>query len=180
MKSRLTLVTLVGFAVTVLSRAFISNTTLLYGIGLPIAKTNRLSGFLYVVLSMVVYGFIYSLLNPQYEYQLQYGIYACIMACLVVVFSQATFFISGKSYFAKTTVYVLRSFFVIALYDLLTGVLIPCTQGASFTMLLVGQIEWTLRYSLLSIIPVLFSPAIDLFIAKGLPKMQINWNFRLR
>ncbi len=189
MKKRSLFVTMTGILVSFFFRLLVGvpNVTLLEGIGLPLSKHNRLLGFVYVVLSMVVYGFLYSLIYPKWgTYDPFYGVGLAVLMGLLV---SLTPLLDGKSgnagYVRRAGNYALKGLAVIVVYDFFTGVALPCATGGNFYELLIGQIEFSLRYSLLSLVPVVCSPFIEDYIADGISEkvlhfFRTHFYFRLR
>lgn len=195
MKNRSTLVLFTGILVTYLSRIFIPipNATPFQGIGLPLSSKNPYLGFDYVMCSMVVYGMLYSWMFPVYgEYDFMDGLgRSFIMASLVIGFSKMGFGFKKETYFSKAGKYLSQSLCVVILFDLITGVLIPIvsenlflqafTDNAAYLVikskfleLASGQVVFTLSYSLLSCVPIIFSPLIENFIVYGWRNQQVN------
>lgn len=185
MKNRLISTTIVGIGLTYLFKLLtaISNVTLLQGVGLPISRHSKIAGFLYVFISIMIYGFIYSLMHKEWEYNFEYDLFrSTLMATLTVGASCITKVKDSDKYLKSTGKYFFQGFLVICLYDMITGVLVPCISGYSLGQLLYPQIEWTLTRSLFSLIPiVLFSHVLDTFLSHGFSKFpSIDWRFRYR
>lgn len=189
MKSRAPLVMMTGILVSFFFRLMVGlpNVTLLQGIGLPLSKHNRLLGFVYVVLSMVVYGFLYSLMHPKWgTYDPFYGIGLAVLMGLLV--SSTSFFRSETKdvgYVRRVTNYALKGLAVMLVYDFFTGVVLPCAAGGNFYQAFIGQIEFSLRYSILSLVSVLCAPFVEDYITDGVSEkvghfFRAHFYFRLR
>ncbi len=183
MRNRLISTTIVGVGLTYLFKLLtaISNVTLLQGIGLPITRHNKIAGFLYVFISVMIYGFVYSLIHKEWEYNFEYDLFRSSLMALLTVGASYIFKVKDDdSYMSTSGKYLVQGFVLICMYDLITGVVVPCISGYSMSTLLYPQIEWTLTRSLFSLIPiVLCSHIINTFLLHGFSKFPaINSKFR--
>ncbi len=177
MKNRLISITIIGIGLSYLFKLLtaISNVTLIQGIGLPIARHSKIAGFLYVFISIMIYGFIYSLMHKEWEYNFKYDLFrSVLMATLTIGASYIARVKSTDTYSSSSMKYLLQGFVVIVTYDLITGVVMPCISGYSIHQLLFPQIEWTLTRSVFSLVPIgILSYAIDRFIKGDFSKLPI-------